>query len=408
MKENRRRWVRAAERAGENKVSIRRLVNIVFCVLIFAAGLLLLSYRESLLLDEEVCILALTAIFLTAFFLALRHERLSDRLAYNGTDYRKVLVMLACCFALVIAGTYLPDFFCPVMIISFLLTSVTDGKLSLFMSIYLAAVFSLAVGAGIYLLLCYICLACMGALLSDYIRTEGLSFFTGVMVFCTAVFIPGVFQYLSYRALPVGFLKDAFASGLVTALTAWILFPILVKFDRREPAAVYETLLDPDCSLAQDIRRYSLAEYEHAKRVSMASGACARLVGAKVLTASCAGLYYRIGVMAGEPVVKNGVHQAVDNCFPTDVITILSEYQGIEQKPSSVESAIVHMVDAIITKLEVLDSDTFTTDWNQSMLIYKTLNDLSAEGVYDGSGLGINQFLRIRDFLAKKDLLGQT
>ena len=66
------------------------------------------------------------------------------------------------------------------------------------------------------------------------------------------------------------------------------------------------------------------------------------------------------------------------------------------------------MTDAIITKLEVLDSDTFTTDWNQSMVIYQTLNELSSKGVYDESGMAINQFLRIRDFLAEKDLLAST
>ena len=116
-------------------------------------------------------------------------------------------------------------------------------------------------------------------------------------------------------------------------------------------------------------------------------------------------MYYRLGVMEGEPVVKNGVRMAVDYCFPTDVIQILAEYQALEKKPSTVESAIVHMCDSVITKLEVMDSDDFTTDWNQSMVIYQTLNELSAKGLYDESGMGMNQYLRIRDFLAEKDLL---
>ena len=410
MKTNRRPASngKAPEKAGENKISVRRLSSIFFCIVIFAAGLFLLSYRENLLLDEEICLFALTVIFLAVFFLTMRHERLSDRLSFNGTSYRKFIVVFAVCFGLLMAGTYMKDFFFPILIVSFLLTSVMDGKLSIAMSVYFACVFSIAEGAGIYMLLCYVVLGCLGALISDYFKDERLSVFTGLIVFCIAIFVPAVFQYLSYQELSTAFLKDAFASGLVSALTAWILFPILVKFDRREPSSVYETLLDPDYSLAQDIRRYSLAEYEHAKRVSLASGACARLVGAKVLTASCGGLYYRLGVMAGEPVVKNGVRQAVDNCFPTDVIRILSEYQALEQKPSTVESAIVHMTDAIITKLEVLDSDTFTTDWNQSMVIYQTLNELSSKGVYDESGMAINQFLRIRDFLAEKDLLAST
>ena len=72
---------------------------------------------------------------------------------------------------------------------------------------------------------------------------------------------------------------------------------------------------------------------------------------------------------------------------------------------SSKESAIVHMVDRVVTKLDLLDKETFSSNWNQDMVIYQTLNEESATGIYDESGLGMNQFLEIRDFLVKGDHL---
>ena len=59
----------------------------------------------------------------------------------------------------------------------------------------------------------------------------------------------------------------------------------------------------------------------------------------------------------------------------------------------------------MVTKLDLLDKETFSSNWNQDMVIYQTLNEESATGIYDESGLGMNQFLEIRDFLVKGDHL---
>ena len=39
------------------------------------------------------------------------------------------------------------------------------------------------------------------------------------------------------------------------------------------------------------------------------------------------------------------------------------------------------------------------------MVIYQTINELSQKGVYDNSGLSMNQFLIIRNILANEDIL---
>ena len=59
-----------------------------------------------------------------------------------------------------------------------------------------------------------------------------------------------------------------------------------------------------------------------------------------------------------------------------------------------------------MTKIEVLGETTMANEWNQDMVIYQTLNEYSSRGVYDNSGISINQFLKIRERLVQEgDLL---
>ena len=58
-----------------------------------------------------------------------------------------------------------------------------------------------------------------------------------------------------------------------------------------------------------------------------------------------------------------------------------------------------------VEKLEVLDEDTVGSNWNQDMVIYQTLNEYSAAGLYDRSGLSMNMFLKIREYLVNEEAL---
>ena len=92
-------------------------------------------------------------------------------------------------------------------------------------------------------------------------------------------------------------------------------------------------------------------------------------------------------------------------CFPAELISILAEYYGEEQLPSSPESALVHMVDAVVIRLEAMEQNVGQSVWNRDIVIYQTVNDFSSSEIYDHSGMSMNQFLKIREFLAKEELL---
>ena len=83
----------------------------------------------------------------------------------------------------------------------------------------------------------------------------------------------------------------------------------------------------------------------------------------------------------------------------------IEKERGISVTSSVLQSAIVHMVDGLLKKLEVLDEDTVGSNWNQDMVIYQTLNEYSAAGLYDRSGLSMNMFLKIREYLVNEEAL---
>ena len=102
--------------------------------------------------------------------------------------------------------------------------------------------------------------------------------------------------------------------------------------------------------------------------------------------------------------MKNAVRLAQENCFPSTLIEILSEYNGEWRLPSSKESAIVHMVDTCVKRIEMLSSQNLSSSWNQDMVIYQTLNEVSATGIYDESGVSMNQFLKVRELLVREEI----
>ena len=130
-----------------------------------------------------------------------------------------------------------------------------------------------------------------------------------------------------------------------------------------------------------------------AKHLGFDSGLC-----------SAAGFYYRLGKWSGKDYVQAGIERAQTLNFPMELIQIIAEYNGEVHKPSTPESAIIHMIDALTIKMEALDGDVTKSAWNREMIIYQILNEFSSAGLYDESGLSMNQFLKVREFLVKEKL----
>ena len=99
------------------------------------------------------------------------------------------------------------------------------------------------------------------------------------------------------------------------------------------------------------------------------------------------------------------MRKAKELCFPEELIQILREYNGTDDLPSTPESALVHIIDSLLVRLELSDTTGGTSQFDRDVLIHQTLNEYSSSGLYDKSGLSINTFIKIREWLLKEALL---
>lgn len=391
---------------AEPKISNRRLVYVVAIYLLFLFGTLFLALQNQILIDEILCALLFDIVILGVLFISLIRKRVTNRLSYAGMSYRRLFVYLLIGWAVTVSGLYLPQFLTPFALEVFILASHLDDILTMGIVLYFNFMFCLLGGASMYVMCCYYLVILVNSFLAQYLKEKNTVFFlfAYICVFAANLFLPIAFSYFTYTTVKRELATYIAVYAVLVTLFARFVYPALVRMDHKAYQTAYEILLDDEYPLIVDLQRFSMAEYVHARRVSELSADCAAEIGANELACACGGLYYRMGKMLGEPEIKRAVIMATNHCFPPEVILILGEFEGKERLPQSPESAIVQMVDALITRLELIDKGMMESSWNQDMLIYQTLNEFSNDGMYDEAGLSMNQFLRIREKLVQEGI----
>lgn len=388
----------------ESRFSLDRIIIIVGLIFIYFLGIGILISKNELLIDEVLCLVFVSVVFCIVFILTLVIKRIQG--IYDGTNYKRILCMNILCWCILIGFSFRPGVFLPYMLIGIILHSVLDEGSSIGVSVYLAMIYAIIESVNMYFLYGYIVLAILGILYSSILKSDvKISkvysfFFTFAMNFIVTV----AFLYFAYMKLSKINLWIAVIESFIVTMAMNFLFSRIYRWMNRQKVISYEEILDPEYSLVVDIRRFSILEYNHALRVSKLARACTHEIRGKELTAACGGMYYRLGKIQGRPEIQNAIKLANNHCFPKDVISILTEYGGIVRRPQTPESAIVHMCDVIVTKMEALSTkESMQSNWNQDMVIYQTLNEFSQKGFYDESGLSMNQFLIVRERMIREE-----
>ncbi len=392
-----------------NRFSSIRIGYSVGMAFIFILANTMLCLVNSILLDKYICIVAINACFFALFLLLLIRKRLEGALPeYNYITYGKItFIVLLCWIITFLFAALAPDFFAPFIIIPIICSTVFDDSLSNAFSLYLVIILSICLEYNVYMIICYIAMVAFGGVLSHFIeKKEGVEkLFSLIIVFSVTTLLSIVFYYFSYIEISLSVFVFGLVEGVIASVVSILVIPFFGKYVKEAQVQNYEDFLNPEFGLVQEIRNFSFIEYQHASRVSILSRKCAEAINANGPLAACGGFYYRLGKIEGEPMIDNALKIANDRCLPGDVIQILAEYGAIIYLPSTKESAIVHMVDSVVTKVELFDSDSMRSTWNQNMVIYQTINELSQKGYYDNSGLTMNQYLIIREILANEDIL---
>lgn len=310
------------------------------------------------------------------------------------------------CYAIVcvmaVLFLYLPEFVRPVLLLSMGISMVASPAFGMLSGMFHCTLYILCGIGDVNILLCFLMLLVCGCFAASFLNKKEHFLWGIIFLFVFTFGSVQLFSYLYVGGLDTDLMIYALCNGILSAAgAAWLYKMISVKpKDSREQAL--KKILSEDFGLAREMKRFSSVDYEHAKKVSQISEKCARIVGANSYIAAAGGLYYRLGRLDGNPSVENGVTLARINYLPEEIIEILKEYNGEKKLPSTIESAIIHIVDSVVAKFDVLDKSTLSSTWNQDIIVYQTLNENSAAGLYDKSGLGMNMYLKIRDYLIKE------
>jgi hypothetical protein len=398
-------------RAGEKmknkeKVNLYRMLAVVVMIFATLVVTFVLCYMNHLYLDEILCLLFLDLIFILTYVFEMEYERKKDRLSDNSqTTYIRLVAVYVICCILMFGMAYMPEFFRPVMILPILICSVSNPVMALSVGLFFDIILALTAGGSFYALVCYVALTLIGGVAAQALAEKRFRIKLAFLCLFANLMVPDILYYLCYNDTEIQAVFWGLGNGVVTAFIAIFIFPWLWKNARREVDNRLLDITSVDYSEVKALKDFSLSEYKHAVHVSNVAYLCAKSIGLDKNVCLAAGFYYRMGQWLGEPCVQNGVDKAIALCFPESVIRILSEYYGEDKLPSTPESALVHMVDALVVRIGAEKKKSKKEQFDSELLIYTSLNEFSSSGIYDKSGMSMNLYIKIRAFLAKEELL---
>lgn len=388
------------------RINMRRVIPIL-CI---ALSTFLLSglfcYMQSLYPDEIICVAFIDIIFLSLAIFELEFDRKRRYISNNSkTTFGRVAIGYMACCVIAYAFWFQQSYCKPVIVFSFILYAVGNEMLAFFMGIYLVVLLGMIQTGDFNELVLYILLLSLGVVIARAMENTKLKYSLFVNTFCVSAILPNLFYYFANKEINNNIIFYSLINGAIAVVFAFITCKFIIPASKAECENCTYDIISEDYIQVKELKAYSKFEYEHALRVSDIAYRCAKAAGLDMNLCAAAGFYYRIGKWEGEPHVEKGILKAEELCFPEKVIQIISEYYGEEERPSTPESALVHIVDALVIKLEKMKEDVGLSQWNREMIIYQTLNEFSSSGIYDHSGLGMNQFLVIREYLTKEEML---
>ena len=399
------------------KMPIVRKKNLISIILINLFTVAFSTFIDGYGYKQVFYNLIITAVAMVAVVLSIesiRYDSLIENADLNSYDGIKKSVLICC--GVFVFCTFIPVIYIPWILFSIILYDSCRYELTLMLAMFYGLFVGMISDMGVQNTIIGCVLILMGAVVSRCGRRNLKASF--IILFASS-FVCECFAKTLTSGLPDIFtVIIILAVSLVSASIGTYLiskqkiltksFP--VEEEKDLPVADlnetidYLSYIDDKYSLVKDIKNFSLSEYNHARNVSRVAASLIEEIGGDVELTKMAGFYYRLGILQGEPVIENSIKLAYDYCFPRKVINILEEHDGTKRLPQTKESAVIHMTDMCLKKAELLRSKKLSSNWNQDMVIYQTLNELSAPGIYDESGISMNQFLTIRDKMVEEGL----
>lgn len=390
----------------EERISSYRVAAIIGMIIsaILSSGVL--CYTNKLDKEQIISVIFIVIAFFPIMVFELLYERRREMIGNNAqTTYKRALVGFLFCSIIMVGISFMPEYFKPVLLLPVIMSAYSSDSLGLITGMYFNVLLTFTTGSNFYELLTYTMLVLVGGMLSKMLKHVEYRLFIGIIYLFSSVLFPNLCWYFVNKNVEFNNLLWGIFNGFLVAVYVIAFYPITRERTLREKHYYYGDILSDDFVQIKTIRKSLPNEYYHARKVSELAYKYAFQLDLNADLAAAAGFYYHLGKWEGDPPIENAVRRANELCFPNELIQILKEYNATDDLPSTPESALVHIIDGLLMKLESSDSEVRTSQWNKDVLIHQTLNDFSSAGYYDNSGLSINSFIKVREWLVKEELL---
>lgn len=390
----------------EERISAYRVAAIIGMIIsaILSSGVL--CYTNKLDKEQIISVIFIVIAFFPIMVFELLYERRREMIGNNAqTTYKRALVGFLFCSIIMVGISFMPEYFKPVLLLPVIMSAYSSDSLGLITGMYFNVLLTFTTGSNFYELLTYTMLVLVGGMLSKMLKHVEYRLFIGIIYLFSSVLFPNLCWYFVNKNVEFNNLLWGIFNGFLVAVYVIAFYPITRERTLREKHYYYGDILSDDFVQIKTIRKSLPNEYYHARKVSELAYKYAFQLDLNADLAAAAGFYYHLGKWEGDPPIENAVRRANELCFPNELIQILKEYNATDDLPSTPESALVHIIDGLLMKLESSDSEVRTSQWNKDVLIHQTLNDFSSAGYYDNSGLSINSFIKVREWLVKEELL---
>jgi hypothetical protein len=356
--------------------------------------------------EKAVCVAFVDILYLLIFTFELEYGR-KHRLIANhiATTFSRIAGGYAACCLIGILFLVCPDFSMPVMLFPIIMCAVGNEFLGISTGLFLVTLYAMICEAPSLEVAAYMFLVLLAGGLARTLSDKKNRVYVSLLLGFSGMIVTLVFYYLTYEKPGIRIYVCGFLSGVITGLAAYFLFYALRRETDAELENHFWNLISDDYRQVKHLKRNLPDEYAHAKKVSDIAIQISQVLGLSPGLCAAGGFYYRMSKWYGNGLTDAVIEQAQLLNFPIELVRIIAEYNGEYQKPSTPESAIIHMIDALVTRFEEQGKDDARTGWDREMMIYQTLNDFSSAGLYDESGLSMNRFLRVRGCLVKEKLL---
>lgn len=376
---------------------------IAFCMLFTGFFYCLLTHPS---IDVWVGSFSYTTVFFLVLLFQLEYSRMRSELSDNtGTTCLRIAIAFCICTAVACFFYVQPPYLSLVILIPLIICSVSNPEIAATAGLYFSVVSAVLTGGSVYELGAYATMVICCVAWSRMLYKKSVCLLISMLLAASTILLPLIFLYLDNESLQIHSMILAAVNGAVVFLFAFLVYPVIYHSTFTETQIRLEQIMAPDFAVVRQLREKSNDNYQRALFFSTICEKAAGCLNLNVSLCAAGGFYYHIGEWDFLPKGESGIARAQQLRFPSDLIQILEEYYGIEQLPSRPESAVIHMVNALISKLKENRLSGQSATFDYSFWVYQVLNDLSRSGIYDRSGLSMNQFLKVREYLAKEELL---